>query len=120
MRLSQIKWYEIKIPVDMIDPLALSWAVTMNKPTKQTFHDRVKARVVALYRDRKFTQAALAKHLSVDPSAAHGYVHGDTRISLDVLAAVAEVAGVPVETLVAEEKMPKRQEFKRTAKTEAA
>ena len=63
--------------------------------------ERVKARVVALYRERRFTQVALAKALSVDPSAANGYVSGDTRISLDVLEAVAEVSGVPIAELVA-------------------
>jgi transcriptional regulator with XRE-family HTH domain len=66
-----------------------------------TLSERVKARIVELYRQRKFTQATLAKALSVDPSAAHGYVSGDTRISLDVLEAVCEVSGVPVAELVA-------------------
>jgi transcriptional regulator with XRE-family HTH domain len=66
----------------------------------QSLSERVKARVVALYRERRFTQAALAKALSVDPSAANGYVSGGTRISLDVLEAVSDVSGVPLAELV--------------------
>jgi transcriptional regulator with XRE-family HTH domain len=62
---------------------------------------RVKAAVIRLYQERRFTQAALAEHLGVDPSAAHGYVNGDTVISLDVLQGICEVAGERPAELVA-------------------
>lgn len=62
--------------------------------------DRVKARTLALYGDGRFTQAALAECLGVDPSAAQGYVKGTTRISLKVLEAVSIVSGEPLAELV--------------------